>query len=573
MAGWQHRILAAAALLAALIAHVPARGEGLGQPDLDEALSIKIAADGSLRELNQVIELLERALDKGLDLENSDFAEQLLGESLLERATQIGAVIESLPASSLTDQRVQRMMEQALSDLRRVHTYDNPPAEATARLAKLLSLPGGDRDEARGFLDGLIENADLLESLSPAEQADVYALRAGLQTDAAKALDDYDRAIELATDKIKYQLARAEFRFGSDDPEAALADVAAIVAEQPDNVQAVMVQAQIQRELEQYDEALASFAKAAELAPHSPLPPQYRGEIYYDMEEYVKAVEEFSRVLRMDPTIAAALIRRSQAYFALGKMDEALADIEAVLRDNPGMALAHGLRAQALAGQRRMPEAIAEMKLLAAELPGQVDVHFQLALYYVLNEQPQEAIKAYTEAIKLDPQHYLSVRGRGDAHLSLGDHAAAIADFERALELKPEDESMLNNFAWVLATSPDDGVRDGRRAVELATKACELTDYREAYILSTLAAAYAESGDFETARKWSQAAVGMNDPDHAEQLAEELASYERNQPWRERQSADPSSPAAASGDAEAPPADEAGAQPGDADAPAAPPEP
>ena len=48
----------------------------------------------------------------------------------------------------------------------------------------------------------------------------------------------------------------------------------------------------------------------------------------------------------------------------------------------------------------------------------------------------------------------------------------------------------------MLATSPDAKLRNGRRAIELATRACELTKYKAAYILSTLAAAYAETGDF-----------------------------------------------------------------------------
>ena len=67
----------------------------------------------------------------------------------------------------------------------------------------------------------------------------------------------------------------------------------------------------------------------------------------------------------------------------------------------------------------------------------------------------------------------------------------------------PEESGLLNNLAWVLATSPNDKVRDGKRSIELATKACELTEYKEAHILSTLASGYAEEGDFETAKKWS----------------------------------------------------------------------
>ena len=76
--------------------------------------------------------------------------------------------------------------------------------------------------------------------------------------------------------------------------------------------------------------------------------------------------------------------------------------------------------------------------------------------------------------------------------------------------MEEDDEHLLNNFAWVLATSPDDEFRDGKRAVELATKAAEQTNYETPHILSTLAAAYAETGDFENAKKWSAKAVELS---------------------------------------------------------------
>jgi hypothetical protein len=93
----------------------------------------------------------------------------------------------------------------------------------------------------------------------------------------------------------------------------------------------------------------------------------------------------------------------------------------------------------------------------------------------------------------------------------------------------------------VLATSPDDKVRDGKRAVELGSQAAKLTEYKKPHILSTLAASYAESGDFDQAKHWSEKAVelGQEDPDldadTKAQLKKELASYEEKKPWREKQ--------------------------------------
>jgi hypothetical protein len=92
---------------------------------------------------------------------------------------------------------------------------------------------------------------------------------------------------------------------------------------------------------------------------------------------------------------------------------------------------------------------------------------------------------------------------------------------------------LLNNLAWVLATSPNDNLRDGKRAIELAKQGCDLTEYKQAHIVSTLAAAYAETGDFESAIKWSKKAVETGSEAIKPQLAKELESYEAKKPWRE----------------------------------------
>ena len=72
----------------------------------------------------------------------------------------------------------------------------------------------------------------------------------------------------------------------------------------------------------------------------------------------------------------------------------------------------------------------------------------------------------------------------------------ADADLAEAARLAPDNPVTYNGRAWMWATCPNAKYRDGRKAVESATKACELTDWDEAGIIDTLAAAYAELGDF-----------------------------------------------------------------------------
>ncbi len=154
--------------------------------------------------------------------------------------------------------------------------------------------------------------------------------------------------------------------------------------------------------------------------------------------------------------------------------------------------------------------------------PTQTAWVIQLASLYQADKRPRLAVKLLDELITQKPEEWRALRVRGDAKLSINEHRGAISDYEAALKLvealvasdnKDKEDvdysGLLNNLAWVLSTSPQDAVRDGKRSLELGLKACEVTEYKQAHIVSTLAACYAETGDFENARKWAAKAVEL----------------------------------------------------------------
>ena len=90
-----------------------------------------------------------------------------------------------------------------------------------------------------------------------------------------------------------------------------------------------------------------------------------------------------------------------------------------------------------------------------------------------------------------------------------GRDTEALADYKEALALRPGYYRPLEGIAWLLAAAHDEKLVDGKRAVEWATKACESTTYSDPKGIATLAAAYAEAGDFPKAIEWSERAIEL----------------------------------------------------------------
>src|ERR1039458_8962858 len=126
----------------------------------------------------------------------------------------------------------------------------------------------------------------------------------------------------------------------------------------------------------------------------------------------------------------------------------------------------------------------------------------------------------------------------GDALYAQGRTAEALAHWRDGIRLQPNDAPALRWAAWVLATSPDATIRNGGEALAFAVRAVELSGGKDARMLDTLAAAYAEKGQFAdaalTARRALVRAAQENQPALANDIRIRIALYEADQPFRDR---------------------------------------
>ena len=261
------------------------------------------------------------------------------------------------------------------------------------------------------------------------------------------------------------------------------------------------------------------------------------GIVLFEKGQLDEAIAHYRRTLQMQPNFWDADYNLGSALLRKGEVDEAILYCEKAVAKEPNDPDAQVALANAFLQKKRIDDAIVHYQKAVAMRPDYFLARYGLGHALLEEGKLSAAIEHCRAALLIRP-------GSPDCHTILavaldesGHSVEAIQHYERALEISPQSVSALNNLAWLLATCPDVSLRNGARAIQLAQQAGQVSGGTNAVVLRTLAAGYAEAGQFgkaiESGRAATRLAQMQDDNSLVEELEQQIALYELGLPYHE----------------------------------------
>jgi tetratricopeptide (TPR) repeat protein len=196
--------------------------------------------------------------------------------------------------------------------------------------------------------------------------------------------------------------------------------------------------------------------------------------------------------------------------------------------------------------QGNVDQAISLLQTAVDLRPDNSPAHENLAKALLQKGKVADALIHYGKLLELQPDNIEVHNIVGTVLIQQGRIRDGVEEWQKVLAIQSDNGNAMSNLAWVFATSPDDSLRDGAKAVQLATEALRISGHRIPIIFRTLAAAYAETGEFSKAIQTAQQGIELANSQGNSGLAAELqgniALYEQRRPLRDPSLTNDSSP-------------------------------
>jgi tetratricopeptide (TPR) repeat protein len=241
-----------------------------------------------------------------------------------------------------------------------------------------------------------------------------------------------------------------------------------------------------------------------------------------------------------------ALTNFANWFAERGELDNALSYFQRALaihadgahqHYNLSLAVIHDDIGNVLTRMGRLNDAIDHFREALKFRPDYPDAHYNLGVVLFQKGEIDAAMTEWRAVLSVYPNDSVARIGLANAFVQKGLFRDAVANYQSALKVEPDSVLALNNLAWLLSAGPDDSVRNGAAAVDLALRLNRVSNYSNPSFIRTLAAAYAEAGQFDKAIETAQTAAGLAHAQGQHGLARnidrEIDLYRRQEPFRD----------------------------------------
>jgi protein O-mannosyl-transferase len=270
------------------------------------------------------------------------------------------------------------------------------------------------------------------------------------------------------------------------------------------------------------DEAITQYQKVLQIDPTFAVAHNNLGTIFLREGNVDEAVNQYQQALQIKPDEAEFHNNLGRALLQKDSVDEAIAQCQKALQIKPLFAEAQFDLGNALRQEGRLDEAITHYKNAVQIEPDNTSFRIKLGNTLLQNGHMDEAIPHFQRVLAIDPTNAGIYLNLGLCFSQLGRMDEAMAQYEEALKIAPGDPKAQMNLAWLLATCSQGSLRNGARAVELAQQANAMTGGEDPIMLHTLAAAYAEAGQFSEALETAQHALRLAEAQSRANLGAQL---------------------------------------------------
>ena len=404
------------------------------------------------------------------------------------------------------------------------------------------------------------ENTDALDGLGRSQ----YETKKYLDSEKT-----YELYVDLAPEDFRSYLGHGKAMWAQDRNEDSLLAFAHATDLNPESAESWLFRGWAHNSLKQTEKAIKYFSKTRELESSEWRATHLRGLAYFKLKQNEKALADLKIAVAQRPKHDLTRNYLAFTFFRLNQLDDAIGQMDICVNQKPLNKTYLNERADMLEDDGQYERAIRDYNAVIGLAPNDADAWKGRAGCWLEMEKYDYAIKDYskaveldpadkwsysnralcwgrkgetgnqiadhTSALKIDPKYATSLGWRASAYMDAKQYAKSKSDFTAALALEDaaDDSTIISNYSWLLAACPDDTVRDGALALKLATKAADLTDWKESWIIDNIAAAHAELGDFDKAIEVAQDAIQKSDSEEERKdIQTRLDSYKKNQPAR-----------------------------------------